>query len=125
MARIEIVEDRLKIEILGWDKLWSFKSRFDIPIENVSDVRVGNDLPKFGFRGWRAPGTCLPGILVAGSYYKQGKWTFWDVHDMKNAIEIDLQNERYAMLMIETEDREAAIKLIREWISPAPVPRRG
>jgi hypothetical protein len=48
-------------------------------------VRVAEKLPKFGFRGLRMPGTHLPGVIIAGSYYyyQQGKWAFWDVHDMK------------------------------------------
>ena len=39
MARIEIVADRLKVEVLGWDKLWAFKSRLEFPLEHVVSVR--------------------------------------------------------------------------------------
>jgi hypothetical protein len=85
MTQVEIAGDRLKIEVLGWDKLWSFKSRLNFALENILAVRVAEKLPKFGFRGLRMPGTHLPGVIIAGSYYyyQQGKWAFWDVHDMK------------------------------------------
>jgi len=109
MTRIEIAEGRLKIEILGWDKLWSFKSRFDIPLENVVCVRGSDDAPTGGIR---VCGTGFPGVISAGRYYQQGQWVFWDVHDKERAIVIDLQNEDYATLVLEVEDPDETARLI-------------
>jgi hypothetical protein len=121
MTQIEIAGDRLKIEVLGWDKLWSFKSRLNFALKNVLAARVAENLPKFGYRGLRAlrvPGTHLSGVITAGSYYyyQQGKWAFWDVHDMKKAIEIDLQNEAYAHLVIEVKNPQEVVRLIESQI---------
>jgi hypothetical protein len=114
MTQVEVSDGRLKIEILGWHKLWSFKSRFDLPLEHV----VG--ITRFE-KGWwqgglRCPGTFIPRVIRAGSYYQSKKWYFWDVCKMNNAVVIELRNERYASLIVETPDPKNTIALIRSGI---------
>jgi hypothetical protein len=115
MTQIGIFGGRLKVEILGWHKLWSFKNRFDLPLDHVVSVnRLENER---GLGGLRMPGTAIPGIITAGSYYGKGKWTFWDVCNKQNAVVIGLQSERYTSLVIETADPENAIAAIRTAIN--------
>jgi hypothetical protein len=123
MTQIEIADGVLRIEILGWDKLWAFKSRLNILVGNVTAVRRMDKPPKFGWRGFRCPGTSLPGVIVAGSYYSLNEktWAFWDVHNMKQVVEIDLQNERYARLVLEVEDPDATIQMIQQAIDGSAI----
>jgi hypothetical protein len=109
VTRAEMVDGRLRIEILGWDKLWSFKSAFDIPLENVVEVRPVRDETWLG-GGLRMPGTCLPGVIKAGTYYRGGEKVFWDVHRLENALVIELRNEPYARLILEVENPSALPK---------------
>jgi hypothetical protein len=125
MTKIEVIDGRLKVEVLGWDKLWACKSRLDIPLANVSGVRLVDDMPRFGSRGIRCPGTHLPGVIIAGSYYRNGQWAFWDVHNVKRVIAVELRNESYTTLYLETEDPEASSGLIRKAISLESGPRHG
>jgi len=112
MTRIEIAEGRLKIEILGWDKIWAFKSRLEFPGEHVISARRWEKEVKFTWRGLRAPGTSLPGVIVAGTYHLKGEHIFYDVHDFGSAITIELKDEWYARLVVQVEEPEAMLRLI-------------
>jgi hypothetical protein len=113
MTRIEIAEGRLKIEILGWDKIWAFKSRLEFPMEHVACARRWEKEKDGGWwRGFRAPGTNLPGVIVAGTYHRKGEHVFYDVHNFGNAIVIELKDEWYARLVVQVAEPEAMLRLI-------------
>jgi hypothetical protein len=117
MTRVEIVEGWLGVEILGWHKLWSFKSRIDVPLEHVVEIRRLKDDEGWLAGGLRMPGTCLPGLIKAGSYYrwsqrKTGEWSFWDVGKRDRAVVVELRNEKYARLILEVEDPDATVEAV-------------
>ncbi len=62
----------------------------------------------------RAPGTYVPGVIVAGTFHADGERVFWDVRDAQKAIVIHLGDEQYARLVVEVDDPSAAVELI-EW----------
>jgi hypothetical protein len=110
MTRVEIDTDRLRVEVLGWDKLWAFKNRLDFPLEHVAGVRRWNKgMDRMTWRWIRAPGTHLPGVITAGTYHGNGEHVFYDVHDFKNAMVIELRDEWYARLIIEVPEPEALL----------------
>ena len=59
------------------------------------------------------PGTNIPGVLTAGTFYQDGKRIFWDVHRPEKAIVIDLHDERFSQLIVEVADPQDAVKLIQ------------
>jgi hypothetical protein len=61
----------------------------------------------------RMPGTYLPGVIKAGSYYRyrDGRWSFWDVCDRRKAVVIELRDEPYARLVVEVEEPRAVVAL--------------
>ncbi len=64
------------------------------------------------WKGWKAPGTYIPTIITAGTFYKDGNKIFWDVSDMDKCILIDLKDEDYQQLIVEVENPEETIKLL-------------
>lgn len=92
MATISIDGNNLTVEVQGADKLWTLNSRLTIPLKHVrgatADPGMANE-PK-GFRG---PGTHLPGVIVAGTFHQDGQRIFWDVHDQSRAVVIELQDD--------------------------------
>ena len=40
------------------------------------------------------PGTNIPGVLTAGTFYQHGKRVFWDVHNPDNTVVIELKDEQ-------------------------------
>lgn len=113
MAEVSIDESTLTINIEGWDRVWSLKSRLDIPLEHVRDARVDPDV-KLGWKRLKLAGVHLPGIIAAGTFYKIGGLVFWDVHDPEQAITIDLADESYQRLVIQVDDPEATVARIQD-----------
>jgi hypothetical protein len=105
VTTVRIIDRALTVEIQGWDKLWSLKSRLEIPLEHVIDVRPADDQVE----GIRMPGTYIPGVITAGTFIKAGNRVFWDVHDPTKAIALDLRDEPYSKLVIEVADPPATM----------------
>jgi len=116
MTEVEITGGALIVHVKGMDRLWSLKSQLEIPLSHVlgaeADPQVASGHPK----GLRAPGTHLPGVITAGTFYQEGDRVFWDVHDPEKAIVIRLEDERYARLVIEVEDPSTTVAAIEEAI---------
>jgi hypothetical protein len=108
-----IAEGKLMLHIRGADKLWAFKSSLEIPLVHIAGVRADPETARGWYHGVRMPGTSVPGIITAGTFYQDGKRVFWDVHHPEKTIVINLHDERYNELVVEVEDPEAAISLIQ------------
>ena len=117
MVRIELTETSLIAHVEGWDKLWSLKSRLEIPLAHVLDAERDEAEARSWWHGIRAPGTSIPGVITAGTFYEHGERVFWDVHHPENAIAIRLRDERYQRLVVEVADVEGTIAAVRAAIS--------
>jgi hypothetical protein len=100
-------DGKLVVDIKGWDQVWALKRRLEISLDHVTGVRMANDETP---RGVRIPGTHVPGVIAAGTFYDMGEKFFWAVHDSERAIAIDLHDEDYSMLVLEVADPEATIR---------------
>lgn len=103
MAQVHIDGDRLVVAIEGLDKLWSLKSRLEIPLANVRGATADPGMVREP-KGLRAPGTHVPGVITAGTFHIDGERVFWDVRDPAKAVVIELADERYARLVVEVDD---------------------
>lgn len=118
MVDLTITGGNLVMNVLGADKLWAFKSSMEIPLGHVAGIRADPEIARSSvWKGWRIPGTSLPGVITAGTYYKDGKRVFWDVHGGANTVVIDLREERYNQLVVEVADANAAVGLLSAAIS--------
>jgi hypothetical protein len=121
MVDIFISGDRARFEVEGWDKLWALKSQLEIPVAHIRAVRADPEPARGWWHGVRMPGTQIPGLLTAGTFYQADGAVFYDVHDPERTIVIDLDHEHYRRLIIEVEDPAAAVQLLRSVISRAAV----
>jgi hypothetical protein len=112
MVEISIEGGRLHLEVLAWDKLWSLRSHLEFPLEHVTSVRSDAEAARGWWHGIRLLGTQVPGLLTAGAFYEQGGVVFYDVRDPDMTIVLELNHERYARLVVEVQDPEAAVKTI-------------
>jgi hypothetical protein len=112
MTEVEITGDALLVHVKGMDRLWSLKSRLEIPLSHVLGAEADPHIAREHRKGLRAHGTHLPGVITAGTFYQEGDRVFWDVHDPEKAIVIRLEDERYAQLVIEVEDPPATAAAI-------------
>jgi len=122
MTRIEIAGADLVVHVEGPDRFWAFKSRIRVPIVHVASIERATDEARRWWHGLRAPGTNIPGVITAGTYYERAGRVFWDVHDPKRAIALRLRDDRYAKLVIEVEDPDAAIAAVEAALTLASQP---
>ncbi len=115
MAQVRIDGDTLVVEIKGLDKLWALKSRLEIPLVNVRGATADPGMHKKP-NGIRWPGTYVPGVITAGTFHRDGERSFWDVHDAARAVVIELQNERYARLIVQVADPRTTVALVERAI---------
>jgi len=113
LVDLSIAEGKLTLHVLGADKLWALKSSLEIPLAHVAGVRADPEAARGWYHGMRMPGTNVPGVITAGTFYQDGKRVFWDVHHPEKTIVIDLHDERFSQLVVEVPDPAAAVQLIQ------------
>ena len=106
---LSLAEGKLMLHVRGADKLWAFKSSLEIPLVHIAGVRTDPGVARGWYHGIRMPGTNVPGVITAGTFYQDGKRVFWDVHDPNKTIVIDLHDERYNELVVEVDDPQAGL----------------
>ena len=114
MVDLTISEGKLQVNVRGADKLWALKSSLEIPLEHVTGIRADPQMAKGCSHGVKFPGTNLPGVITAGTYYQDGLKVFWDVHHPERAIVIELRDESYDRLILEVEDPQMAVAMIEK-----------
>jgi hypothetical protein len=117
MVRVTVEGDRAHFDVEGWDKLWALKSQLDIPLSHIRAVRVDPEPARGWWHGLRLPGTQIPGVLTAGTFYQSGGAVFYDVHNPDGTIVIDVEHEHYKRLVIEVENPEAAVAVLQSAIA--------
>lgn len=111
MVDLSIAEGKLTLHVRGADKLLAFKSSLEIPLAHITGVRADPEAARGWYHGIRMPGTNVPGVITAGTFYQDGNRVFWDVHHPEKTIVVDLRDERYNELVVEVNDPEAAVRL--------------
>jgi hypothetical protein len=112
MVEITQVDKHIKIEVKGLHKLWSFQNELKIPKEHITDAYQDKEKMS-GWKGWRMPGTSVPFLITAGTFYKNGDAIFWDVVHPDKAIIIELNHELFKRLIVEVENPEESIALLK------------
>ena len=118
MIEISVQDGELILDLKGIDQLWALKMELDIPLENIESVEaIAPQLNNWN-KGIRFPGTHLPGFIVAGTFYQDGKRLFWNVKRKDDAaVILRLKDERYDELIIGVEDADATISFIQQALS--------
>jgi hypothetical protein len=112
MVEITIDGDRAIFEVEGWHKLWSLRSRLEIPLAHIRAVNIDPQPAMGWFDGLKLSGTAIPNVFRAGIFYQEGHFVFWDVHDPEKTIVIDLEDEHFSKLVIEVADPQASSRLL-------------
>lgn len=113
MVDFSISDGKLVMHVHGADKLWSFKSSLEIPLAHVAEIRADPSVAQGWWHGLRMPGTSIPGVITAGTFYQDGKRVFWDVHHPEKTVILELKDERYNELIVEVADPNATVEMVK------------
>jgi len=115
---ISVNGEKAVFEVEGLDKMWSLRSRLEIPLAHIKGVQADPD-PPMGFLGAvKVLGADIPHVFRAGSFYQvaDGGLVFWDVRHAERCIAIELDHEHFKKLYLEVESPDAAIGLLTDAI---------
>ena len=115
MVEISFKNSDLIINVLGTHKFWCFKSKIQVPISNIKQVKINNGTIKSPPK-LRLLGTYFPGVIIAGTYGWSKNKAFWDVVHKNKSIVLDLQNHKYKQIVVEVENPEVTVKAIKDKI---------
>jgi hypothetical protein len=125
MARIVIRGNRLIIGLAWWERLLAFHGDLRVPLARVREVIApATAYQKYVAVDWRLlrlPGTAIPGVIQAGSYYRiRDGWEFYAVRRPSKSIVLELSGGRYKRLILQVdgETPQAAARRIRTACEP-------
>lgn len=97
---LNLSENKLQIELEWFEQLWAFtlNKTIEIPLPRIT--RVTTEEPQSNWSEIRAPGTFLPGVIKAGTYYTRRGREFWYVTDDKNYLTLEIDNEYYKRIVL-------------------------
>lgn len=117
MVEISIADGNAVFEVEGMDKLWSLKSQIQLPLSHITGAMIDREAARGWWHGIRMPGTQIPGVITAGTFYQHGRRVFYDVHDPDNTIIIQLNHEKYDHLVVEVANPETEVAKITSAIT--------
>lgn len=99
---IDANRDFLLINLKWWEKIFSVHGSLKIPLYHITSVHTNQPLPTW--KEIKCPGTQLPGVIKAGTYYSKRGKEFWYVTKGKRVLCIELKGERFTRLVLGTTD---------------------
>ena len=115
MNTITITDTTLIVEPRGFDKIFAFKSKIEVPLAHVQGATFDPGFTQEP-KGIRAPGLGLPGKW-AGTFILKGEKSFWNVSNATSTIVIRLVDEEYAQLILTVEQPKDTVDAINKAIS--------
>lgn len=116
---LSIRDGVLTVAPRGFDRIWCFRRRVDVPVREIVDVSLEED-PHGVARGLRWPGTQFFGWWIAGTYHPGREKHFWNYAGKGAAIVIALDAEsEFDAIYLSVEDPAATVERLRA----AAIPR--
>ncbi len=113
MVDVIIEGGRAVFNVEGMHKLWSFRSRLEIPLTHILDVEANVEQVGRWWHGIKVLGTDVPGLFAGGTFYYHGELVFWDVSDPAKTVIVSLDHERYRKLILEVADPAETVAKLR------------
>lgn len=103
------------VTISGMDMVWALSRGDTQPLGRITAAAVVNraDAPFM----WRAPGTGLPGVIMAGTFRRKGRKELWFHRKAERLLRVEFdESARFDAWLLEVADPEAALASL----GPAP-----
>ncbi len=97
----------LTIELSVPERLLAVRLKRDITIPLRSIVAVSTERPESSALDLRLPGTAVPGLIKAGTYYSRRGREFWYATRKTTYLVLELKDERFRRIVLTVDDNEA------------------
>lgn len=112
---LHLTTDQLVIELTGTERLWAFHvgKTIMVPLSHIR--QVSTEAPQGHWSDLRAPGTFMPGVIKAGTYYTRNGREFWYAINTPHFLTLNLsEKEYYKRIVLTLEDNENWADQIRQ-----------
>ncbi|MGG6298074.1 hypothetical protein ACQ4M4_27080 [Leptolyngbya sp. AN02str] len=103
---LAIAEHTLHITLTGWERLLAFHVSSTIQVALQSVTHASTTTPTPTWREIRAPGTLLPGVIRAGTYYTERGREFWYVTHLQSCLTLDVADQYYKRIVLTVDEPE-------------------
>jgi len=109
---LSIIDKILRIDLEWYEQLWAFNwdKTLEIPLAHIASATT--DEPPSSWTEIRAPGTFLPGVIKAGTYYTPRGKEFWYVTKDKDYLVLELRDEPFKKIILTLEQNELWVQRI-------------
>lgn len=103
---LSIIDENLQIEFTLKEQLLAvrFNKVWQIPLAHIEQVTTAE--PQSSWKELRAPGSFIPGVVKAGTYYTNRGKEFWYVNQETNYLTIELRDESYKRIILTIDNNE-------------------
>ena len=103
---LSIDRDRLRINLNPWERVWAFffNQTLEIPLNHIRQVTISK--PETDWKDVRLPGTFLPGVIKAGTYYTSHGREFWYATRDEDCLTLELDDEFYKKIVLTIEQSQ-------------------
>lgn len=111
MAQLDVDGETLLVRMGIVDAMLSMRSTMRFPLTSIKSVYVdpvAGEEPK----GFKAPGTAIPGTLTKGTFHFDGVKTFWNIWRGTLVIVVELHEQKFDRLVIEQANPEEIVEKI-------------
>jgi hypothetical protein len=118
VAVLAVYRDSLVVKLSLWERVAAFRGDVTVPLSAVSSIAV-EDRPWDALRGFRAPGTGVPGVIAYGTrLVTGGAPDFAALHGRGPAVRVELApGAPFGRLLITVEDPVSTVAAAQRGVS--------
>jgi hypothetical protein len=107
--QLSLNQNQLEIQLEWYEQLMAFTLHNPIMVPLDHLLQVTAEEPQSRWTDLRAPGTHLPGVIKAGTYYTRHGREFWYATMDRKFLVLELREEPYQKIVLTVENN-------RDWV---------
>jgi hypothetical protein len=113
VASLEVREKRVEVVLSGLERLGALRGDVSVGLDEVLDVRPAPE-PFTELRGWRLPGTGLPGVIALGTWRSRDGKDFAAVYRGRPAVVVEVRpGGEFRRLIVGDDHAEETVSRLR------------
>lgn len=127
MPRLELNDRELIVHLDKWEQILALHRSIRVPL---AQVRAASEDSGFGGKsgmrlGWRLPGTHIPYVIAAGTFFKRGDKQFVYTRRTLQTLVIELAGNEWKRLVIGVPDAHAQAARVNAAVVQFNASQRG
>ena len=109
---LQIEDGELVVRLDGWQRWTALRREVRAPLASVASASISRDANTLK-RGYRWPGSYVPGRMYAGTWKSKGATDFWMVTNPHEVLVIDFTDQSYDRWLLNVDDPEDWVRRLR------------